>query len=68
MTEEYSKVTIALAIAALYWRMKYIDCNPDVGIGPFIEHVLDDVEKDTGANFDADEKKLIISRVKRKMK
>jgi hypothetical protein len=67
MSEEYSKVTIALAIAALYWRMKYIDSNPEVGMGPWIEHVLDDVEKDTGANFDADEKELILKRVKHKL-
>jgi len=67
MAKKYSKVTIALAIAALYWRMKYIDSNPEVGMGPFIEHVLDDVEKDTGANFDADEKKLILGRVKSKL-
>ncbi len=68
MGEEYSKVTIALAIAALYWRLRYNDSNPEVGFGPFPDHVLDDIEKDTGANFTADEKKLILGRVKRKMK
>lgn len=68
MSEEYSKVTIALAISALYWRLRYIDSNPEVGFGPFPDHVLSDIEKDTGANFDPDERKLILSRVKRRMK
>lgn len=40
-----SKLTTAVAYA-VYYRMKYHDCNPDVGMGPFPETILDDTLND----------------------
>ena len=26
----------------IHWHWRYIQCNPDVGFGPFLEHVIDE--------------------------
>jgi hypothetical protein len=57
------KTEIILAAEALYWRLAYGESNPEVGMGPRVDNVLDDLEDDTGLSFSTEERFAIMERV-----
>lgn len=58
-----AKTEIVLAAEALYWRLAYGESNPEIGMGPRVENVLDDLEDDTGLSFSTEERFAILDRV-----
>jgi hypothetical protein len=48
---------------ALYWRKAYSDSNPDVGMGPSLETLLDSVLRRTGINLKDEERLLVVTKV-----
>lgn len=54
---------VRLVAEALYWRKGYADSNPDVGFGPFIDTLLEEVCKGARVSLTVDEKKEVLKRV-----
>lgn len=40
-----------LALEALYWRKAYADSNPDVGMGPSLSTLLDEVLQEANLGY-----------------
>jgi hypothetical protein len=51
---------IRLVAEACYWRSEYVDCNPDVGMGPSDGMIVDDIAKNLNLHLSRDEVRRII--------
>lgn len=56
---------LAMTCSALYWSIQYDDSNPDVGMGPSIEMLLDGVLKQTEVKLDKLEYKVVIDSMRK---
>lgn len=52
---------------AVYWSKRYDDSNPDVGMGPTIDTLLDDVLRSTKLEVSEKERKNIVLSVSRRL-
>ena len=62
-----SILTIKLAVDNLYWRMRYDDCNPEIGMGSSVESMYDDMTRDLKLHFSDKDKSRIIAVVQRQI-
>lgn len=67
MTVTYEHFLSAWA-EALYWRLEYMDSNPDVGFGPFPNTVLAEMLARNKQHISEEDKKKVLDRVKRRRK
>lgn len=65
MTESSGDILSAWA-EALYWRLEYMDCNPEIGMGPFPDTVLDEMLARNHAHLTEMGKANVLSRVRRR--
>jgi hypothetical protein len=47
---------LVMTAEALYWRIRYVDSNPDVGMGPFPVTLLNKILEET--NVDLNERQI----------
>jgi hypothetical protein len=47
-------------VEALKWRMRYDDCNPDVGWGASAEYEIDGITVASGRNVTPEEREYIL--------
>lgn len=57
---------ISMTVTALFYCKEYDDSNPDVGMGPSLEMLLDRVLKSSGVKLSKSEKELVLTRYKMK--
>ncbi len=53
---------IELLRLALRWRRAYEDSNPDVGMGPSEEYLLDDLARMAGITLTPEDKAVLLNR------
>lgn len=59
-----SKDIIEVYSSALRWKKSYDDCNPDVGLPPSLESLLEGILNETRVELTQEEKNAVLAKAK----
>lgn len=56
-----------LLVECLFWRWRFVACNPDIGMGPKGPGILEDILVDTGLDIPDGSREKVLSAFKEKI-